>query len=76
LNCISCAGNQLFTEELRSILVRSDLSGGFLELCVKLFGDDGRFLLNPLSGSKTDDIERGGVKSKAGAILFLLIDRE
>lgn len=75
LNCISSAGNQLFTEELPSILVRSDPSGGFLGL----FGDNGRFVPNPLFnlfGSNTGDIERVGVQSRAGVILFLLIDKE
>ena len=75
LNCISSAGNQLFTEELRSIPVRSDPSGGFLGL----FGDNEGFVLSPLFnlfGSNTGVIERGGVHSKAGVILFLLLDKE
>ena len=79
LNCISSAGNQLFTEGLCSILVRSDPSGGFLRLCVKRLGDNGRFVVNPLfnlSESNTDDIEHGGVQSKAGVILFLLKVKE
>ena len=79
LNCICSAGNQLFAEGLRSVLVCSDPSGGFPGLCVKQFGDDGRFVVNPLfnlSESNTDDIERGGVQFKAGAILFLLKVKE
>lgn len=79
LNCISSAGNQLFIEGLRSVLVRSDPSGGFLGLSVKLWNDNGRFVLKALfnlSGSNTGDVERGGVHSIVGITLCLLKEQE
>lgn len=84
LYCTSSAGNQLFTEALRSGLLRSEPSGAFLGLRLRvewalsprsMGGMDGGtdcFLLTSL-GSNTGAIDRGGVQFKAGSRPLLFI---
>ena len=78
LNCISSAGNQLFTEGLRSVLCISEPSGGFRGLRVldealspRSKGGADFFLFISWCGINTGEIALGFFQFRASNPLFL-----